>query len=310
LKSSSRLWAMLASLAVVTVVGRNALLSLFQLAFSNPEYSHILLVPPVVLAFVFLERRASAKNGHPSTILGLVVAIAAAAAWLSARDFAGTDGLDLTMSVAALVLAVWAIVNLTYGWSFFRAALFPMLFLTLLIPWPASAVAKLTFALQWGSTMAAYWMFKISRVPVTRDGFVLSLPSMDIEVAKECSGIRSTVLLLVTALVLGQWYLRSGWRKTLLATAVFPIGLVRNGLRIYVLSMLATYVDEGWLEGNLHHRGGVVFFVLGLALVLLILWILLRTAGEGSQTMVRGVGDGVLAGGSNAPKGLKPGGPG
>ena len=302
LKSTSRSWVMLASLAVVTVVGRNDLLSLLELAFSNPEYSHILLVPPVVLTFVFLERRAPAENGHPSTILGLVIAIAAAVAWLFARNFAGIDGLDLSIRVAALVLAVWAIVNLTYGWSFFRAALFPMLFLTLLIPWPASAVAKLTFALQWGSTMAAYWMFKISRVPVTRDGFVLSLPSMDIEVAKECSGIRSTVLLLVTALVLGQWYLRSGWRKTLVAAAVFPIGVLRNGLRIYVLSMLATYVDEGWLGGNLHHRGGVVFFALGLALVLLILWILRRTGGEGSRTMARGVGGGMLAGSSNPPR--------
>jgi exosortase len=292
----------LALLAVVIAVGRNALLSVFELAFSNPEYSHILLVVPVVLAFLFLERRTPAGDGRPSTILAVIIAIAAAAAWLFARNSAGVDGLDLTMRAAALVLAVWAIVNLTYGWSFFQAALFPMLFLTLLIPWPASAVAKLTLALQSGSTAAAYWMFKISRVPVTRAGFVLSLPSMDIEVAKECSGIRSTILLLITALVLGQWYLRSGWRKTLLAAAVFPIGIMRNGLRIYVLSMLATYVDEGWLEGNLHHRGGVVFFLLGLALILFLLWILRRSWEDGSRTGGWGVGVGVPAGSATDPK--------
>jgi exosortase len=296
------MWAMLALLAVVAAVGWNALVSLFDLASSNSEYSHILLVVPVVLAFVFLDRRTPSGGTRPSTVLGLTIAMAAAAVWMFARNFAEVDGLDLTMRVAALVLAVWAIVNLTYGWSFFRADLFPMLFLALLIPWPASAVAKLTFALQSGSTAAAYWMFKISRVPVTRDGFVLSLPSMDIEVAKECSGIRSTVLLVVAALVLGQWYLRSGWRKTLLAAAVFPIGILRNGLRIYVLSMLATYVDEGWLEGNLHHRGGVVFFVLGLGLILLILWILRRTRGEGSRTMGGGVRGGLLAGSPNDPR--------
>jgi len=294
---------MLLLLAWAAVVGRSVLLALLELALSNPEYSHILLVIPVVLAFLFLERRAPLAEPRSSAIVAGMLAVLAMAAWLLAPSLSGADGLNLTMRVAALVLVVWAIVNLTYGAGFFRANLFPMLFLLLLIPLPLSAVAKLTVALQWGSTVAAYWLFKISGVPVTRDGFVLSLPSMDIEVAKECSGIRSTVLLLITAIVLGQWYLRSGWRKALLALAVLPVGILRNGLRIYVLSMLATYVDEGWLEGNLHHRGGVVFFIFGLALILLMLWILRRSPGEGSRIEIReGLQVGVIAIGSGDPR--------
>jgi exosortase len=279
----------LASLVLIVVLGWRALLLSFELAITNPEYSHILLVLPVVLVFLYLEQRREAFEGPSSPILGAGFAIAGVLLWLISRRVPAADGLDLTLRVSALVLAVWGVACLVYGWKFFRAALFPMLFLCLLIPWPASVVTKLTVALQSGSTTAAYLLFKIFRVPVTRDGFVLSLRSMDIEVAKECSGIRSTVMLFVTALVLGQWYLRTGWRKALLALAVFPVGILRNGLRIFVLSVLGTYVDEGWLNGNLHRRGGAVFFVLGLALIVLVLWLLRRTERPWSKSVVFGV---------------------
>jgi exosortase len=283
LNKSSRLWVALLLLALVLILGRNALFLVFELALTNPEYSHILLVLPIVLVFLYLEDGRDAFEGPSSPVLGAGFAIAGIVVWLVSRRVPTADGLDLTLRVSALVLAAWAVASLVYGWGFVRAALFPMAFLCLLVPLPTSAVTKLTLALQSGSTTAAYLLFKIFGVPVTRDGFVLSLRSMDIEVAKECSGIRSTVMLLVTALVLGQWYLRAPWRRTLLALAVFPVGILRNGLRIFVLSMLGTYVDEDWLEGNLHHRGGIAFFMAGLAMIVLLLWFLGRAERKGPR---------------------------
>jgi exosortase len=264
-------------LALVCALAWRTLAALFVLAYANPEHTHTLLVIPIVLAFLFLEQvswKVSAPAGQ-SASAGF--AIAAIALWFLAQRAPTADGLDLTLRVAALVFAAWAIVWCFYGASFFRAALFPMLFLLLLLPLPDEAIAKLTYALQAGSTFATYWLFKIFHVPVTRSGFMLSLPTFDIEVAKECSGIRSTVFLFLTALVLGQWYLRTGWRKWVLALAVFPIGIFRNGVRIFVISTLATYLDESWIEGSFHHQGGIVFFALGLALIGLLLWYLRRT---------------------------------
>jgi exosortase len=270
---SPKLWATIGVVVLIAVRGRHALYSLAQLAWLNPEYSHILLVLPIVLAFLLIEKPGRLLDANaerkPNTLF-----VAAVIVWLAGVVFAAASGLSLTLQVAGVVVALWMTAGIIYGWGFFRAALFPMMFLLLLIPWPPEGVAKLTQMLQAGSTSAAYWFFKMAGIGVTRQGFVLSLPSMDIEVAKECSGIRSTVFLFVTALVLGQWYLRSPVSKALLALAVLPIGIFRNGLRIFVLSMLGTYVDEGWLEGNLHHRGGAVFFVLGLALIVWLLWYL------------------------------------
>jgi exosortase len=276
-KERTRFWITISLLAIVCAGAWKTLRSLFELAFDKPEYSHILLVLPVVLAFVFLGDKSEKATALPRPILAAVFAIAAVVVWLVVLFMPVAIECDLTLRVSAVVLTVWAIVGLLYGWDSFRKALFPMLFLVLLIPWPPIVVTKLTLALQSGSASAAYRLFRIFRVPVTRSGFLLSLPSMDIEVAKECSGIRSTVLLFLASLVLGQWYLRSAWGKTVLALAVFPFGILRNGLRIFVLSVLGTYVNENWLEGNLHHRGGALFFVLGLVLIVLLLWLLRQT---------------------------------
>jgi exosortase len=276
---------MIAVLLLVSLASWRTLSALFELAIANPEYSHILLVLPIVFAFLLLEQPRGNAAVRSNPIPGVVLALAAASVWLIGANAGEAGDLQLTLRVAAIVLAIWATVFLVYGADCFLSALFPMLFLALLVPWPASAVAKLTWGLQSGSTWTAYWIFKAIGVPVTRSGFLLSLPSMDIEVAKECSGIRSTVMLFLTALVLAQWFLQSWWRKAFLALAVLPIGILRNGLRISILSILGTYVNEGWLEGNLHHRGGSVFFLLGLALIVLLLWCLRRT--ENRQVLPR-----------------------
>lgn len=275
--SKQQMWVAAVMLGLIGLFGRHALYALAQLAWSTAEYSHILLVPPIVLAFLLSEKPRGQSEIHDEKKPSTALAVAAGMLLITGLGVAAFTGFSLTVQIAGLVLALWMGVGLVYGWGYFRASLFPMLFLLLLIPWPAEAVAWLTRLLQSGSTSVSYWLFKIAGVNVVRQGFVLSLPTIDIEVAKECSGIRSTIFLFITALVLGQWYLQSPVNKTLVALAVLPIGIFRNAMRIFILSMLGAYVNEGWLDGNLHHRGGVVFFVLGLALIVVLLWYFQRT---------------------------------
>src|SRR5207248_2672632 len=104
--------------------------------------------------------------------------------------------------------------------------------------------------------------------------FILSLPTLDIEIAKQCSGIRSSMMLLLTGLVLGHVYLRSNWAKIFFALAIVPFAIAKNAVRIFALSILAMDVDPGFLYGRLHHNGGIIFFLLALAGVLPLLRIL------------------------------------
>ena len=87
---------------------------------------------------------------------------------------------------------------LCYGSRVARAAAFPLLFLLLMVPLPEAVLDKTIYLLQLGSTEIACLLFKVCQVPVFATGFILSLPSVSIEVAKECSGIRSSVALFIT----------------------------------------------------------------------------------------------------------------
>jgi exosortase/archaeosortase family protein len=62
-------------------------------------------------------------------------------------------------------------------------------------------------------------------------------------------------------------FLTSAWKKALLALAVIPLTIVKNGIRIVSLTLLAVHVNPSFLTGQLHHEGGILFFLLALALL-------------------------------------------
>jgi len=105
---------------------------------------------------------------------------------------------------------------------------------------------------------------------------VLTVPGIILEVAKECSSIRSSMMLLITGMVLAQLLLRTQWAKILVTLAVIPFAIAKNGLRVFVLAMLGLYVDPSYLNGRLHHNGGILFFLVSLGGLLVLLWLTAR----------------------------------
>ena len=106
---------------------------------------------------------------------------------------------------------------------------------------------------------------------------MVSIPGLDIEVAQECSSIRSSLMLVVTTLVLAHLFLRSWWRKALLIAIVIPLSVAKNGFRIFTIGELGTRVDPSFLTGRLHHHGGIIFFGLSVLATGGVLWALRRT---------------------------------
>jgi exosortase len=157
-----------------------------------------------------------------------------------------------------------------------RAALFPLLFLFGLVPFPQVVLNWIVALLQQGSTWSARMLFVAFGVSVAQDGFYLTIPGLTVQVAYECSSIRSSSMLLVTTMVLAQLLLRSRWRKTLLICLAVPLSVAKNGLRVFTIAMLGTRVDPGYLTGRFHHQGGIIFFAIALIAIFALLWILRR----------------------------------
>ena len=78
-----------------------------------------------------------------------------------------------------------------------------------------------------------FLLLKAANIPVLRKDFVLSLPGIDIEVARECSGIHSSLVLFIVSLVLRHLFLQSSWRKILLAVLAWLVAVAKNGLPIF-----------------------------------------------------------------------------
>ena len=116
-----------------------------------------------------------------------------------------------------------------------------------------------------------------SSSPLYREGFSFSIPGTTVEVAKECSGIHSAIALIITTLLGGHLFLRSGWSRGILTLAVFPVTILKNGMRIATLTLLAAYVDPRFVKGAwLHKSGGIPFFAVGILLMVPVLWALVK----------------------------------
>jgi exosortase/archaeosortase family protein len=104
---------------------------------------------------------------------------------------------------------------------------------------------------------------------------------VSIEIANECSGIRSSIGLFISLLIASHMFLKRWWSKTALMVMVIPMVLVKNAIRITTLTLLAVHVDKAFLISSpLHQSGGIVFFALALLLVLPVLVLLRRCEGR------------------------------
>ena len=117
----------------------------------------------------------------------------------------------------------------------------------------------------------------MSGTPVYREGFVFAMPRLRIEVADECSGIRSCISMLILTVLAGNMLLESWWRRILLVVIALPVMLFKNALRIMTLSLLSIHVNPGFMEGRLHTEGGIPFFLVALVLLYPVTMMLIRS---------------------------------
>jgi exosortase len=249
-------------------------------AFSRGDdsASHVILIPFISAALIFRNRASIFAAVSFDRVAGAAAILTAFCVTVAAARGGGMaePGLTLHLAVAGVVGMWMGGFLFFFGAQAFRAAGFALLFMAFTIPLPAALLDGVTQVLKVGSTEAVAELFSLSGVPHHRQGFVFTLPTVAIEVADACSGIRSTIALTLTALLAGDVFLQSTWKKVLLVLAVFPITVVKNAIRIVSLSLLATYVNPSFLSGRLHTDGGVVFFLMALGLLAPVLAIFRR----------------------------------
>ena len=244
-------------------------------ALGSQLHSHVILIPFVSAYLLYLRRRELPNKYHSSAgwaTLALVALLASSGAAMFHESLSHNDRLAaMTLSFICL-LASGAFLCLGPEWM--RAAAFPFVFLIFMVPMPDAMADALETASKLASTEAANVFFNVTGTPVFRTGAIFQLPNITIEVAQPCSGIRSSWVLFITSLLAANLFLQNPWRRALLVAFVIPLGLVRNGFRVWVIGMLCIHFGPQMIHHVIHRRGGPFFFVLSLIpLFLLLAWL-------------------------------------
>jgi exosortase D (VPLPA-CTERM-specific) len=241
----------------------------------DPDFSHGFLVP-VFSAFVIWQERSrfTGLSLRPSwwgaLFLGFGMCVL----------IVGQLGADIFLPRLSLLIVLAGLIVLFFGWSFFRALLFPWALLFLMIPIPAIIFIHITFPLQLLASNIASTILDWMNVNVVREGNIIklwwwtgpipALSTMDLEVAEACSGIRSLMSLTTLAVIYGYLLERRIAVRVLLVLASVPIAIAANSLRIVITALLVQHLDPKKVEGFFHEFQGWLVFVASLVMLYLL----------------------------------------
>jgi len=233
--------------------------------YRDPNFSHGFFVPAFSVFVLWCERDRLMGLPRVPSAWGLSIV-----AFSLCLLIVGVLGAELFLARVSLLVLIAGLIVVFLGMGFLRAALFPLSFLLLMIPIPAIVFNEITLPLQVLASKVAATVLPGLGVPVLREGNVINLPAMSLEVAEACSGIRSLLSLLTLAIIYG--YIISGKKfvRIALAVAAIPIAIVANSLRIVVTGLLVQYWNPNKAEGFFHLFSGWLVFLVSMTLLFLL----------------------------------------
>jgi exosortase len=244
------------------------------------EFSHIAIIPFITLYFILIRRKEIFNAIAFNVSAGLSLCGVAGLIYILA--LIGNRYINPYDQFCVIILSLWVAwiggFILLFGYTSIKQYLFPFIFSILVIPMPSIMIEGITYFLQWLSSELSDVVFNIVGMPYLKDGFVFHFNDFSIEVAKECSGIRSSIALVIVGIISAHLFLKTFWKKVLFLLILLPLSAVKNVIRIVTLTVLADKVDMKFLtDSPLHHDGGFVFFFISMGFFVLILWLLART---------------------------------
>jgi exosortase len=259
-------WVPLLILAVLTaILYRHIAVKLVTDWHDLPDFSHGFLIP-FFAGFLLWDKREKLRaipiqpswSGLVLVVLGL------------SELLLGVLGADLFLQRTSFVLLVAGIVWTLLGGAFLRELKFVLFVLLLAIPLPTILYNRITFPLQLQASELASGFLQLIGVPVLRDGNIIQLPAMPLEVAEACSGIRSLMSLFTVAVIYGYFLERHTWRRTVLALSAIPIAVAANVVRIVGTGLCVQYWNPDKALGFFHDFQGWLMFLVSLGCLYLV----------------------------------------
>lgn len=266
---------------VLSAVFWRPLLGLLEFAPHQELYSHILLIPFVSGYLMWIKRREPVPASQPNRALAVLPLLAGLAVlglyqFGMRRGWTFEDADYLAVMTLAFLCFLLSGAFIFVPRNYLKSLTFPIAFLVFCVPFPIFLRDGIEDFFQWGSAHVAYAMFIVARMPVLKSGTHFLLPGFSMQIAPECSGIHSSLVLFITSLVGAYLFLETPVRRWVLVLSIVPLALLRNGLRVFSLGEIGVHFYPDVLDSWFHHHGGALFFLLSLVPLFLLLVFLMK----------------------------------
>jgi exosortase len=232
--------------------------------YDNADYSHGFLVPLLSAYLIWRKRDELKKIPAEPSFWGMFVVLGSLGVL-----FLGSLGAELFLSRTSLVGVICGLIIYFHGFKMLRALAFPIAFLMFAIPIPNLIYNEIVFPLQFiASSFATRTLEILNIFPIMREGNVLVMPGMRLEVVEACSGIRSLMSLLALAAGYGYLAERSNFVRWFMFFAMIPLAIVSNGTRVMITALMTHYIGPQAAQGFMHEFSGWVIFVTATVLFL------------------------------------------
>ncbi|MDQ8187870.1 VPDSG-CTERM-specific exosortase XrtC [Pelagicoccus sp. SDUM812002] len=272
------------TIGVLSLLFVTPLQHLWALARSSDLYSHVILIPLVSVYLAWDTNRSQViEPSRPKRSLALfpigLGLVSLLAFFLGSENPLNPDQIEdyLAYSIFSYTCFIIAAIFLLFGVKTIQSQIFAILFLLLITPFPVAVREGIQVFFQHTSAEVAYWGIKLIGVPIFRTDLIFEMPTISMEVAPQCSGLRSSLVLFITSLVASFLFLKSPWKRAIFVSLFIPIGILRNAIRITVLAWQCYYIDPAMIDGWFHRQGGQPLFAVTLIPVFIVLWLFRRS---------------------------------
>jgi exosortase len=265
-------------LAAFAALYAQVIASLLTQCWQDHDSSHGLVVPFLSLWLVWNRRERFKQQALVPDWRGLILVLGAMGLLVL-----GTLGAENFLARTSVLLAFAGIAIYFCGWPIFRVAFFPWAVLFLMIPLPVIIYNRITLPLQFLASRFATSLLDLTGVPVLREGNIIRMPAVSLEVVEACSGIRSLMALITITVFYAYFFEKRIWRRGMLVLSAIPIAVLTNGFRIMGSGLLGQYWSAEKAEGFFHEFSGLLIFCVSCILLWMFHFLLVRITTQDSR---------------------------
>ncbi|OIQ49144.1 Transmembrane exosortase [Pseudodesulfovibrio hydrargyri] len=260
-------WYVAAYCVVIGLVYHEIITDMVSDWARDDNYSHGFLVPLVSAYFLWANRKSILEAPAEPAGWGLWIVLLGLA-----QLVVGSLATEyFTMRTSMITVTGGTIVYLL-GWEACRRMLLPLLYLLLMVPIPVILYDSMTMPLKLFVAKVSVQGLVFFGYPVLREGNIIMLPNITLEVADACSGLRSLMSLIALSVAFAFLTQRGVWKKWVLIVSALPVAVITNIMRVFLTGVLAKHYGSVAAEGFFHEFAGFMVFFVAMVVMAVIGW--------------------------------------